>query len=432
MKRFATVLAFLVAASSIAQETKTIEIAEIRVQRRDPVEFAWGEENDKDELTYGINPDGTASLWVGTKDGSKKIVDPDALTVVKPQRLDKSAFVVYPVQPNDSTMPVIQTGDNKFSPWNYISGSTTNYVGKPGVTGQVRTIKVRTVDPQLKITAVQWAWTNRASNCASTTIRDESEGLFLPEHELRLDSGYMNMNDTPSGGDITITEVYGYYGDKTKSEIDASVVDITVYEQDGRSYTLGRVHHMIESIHYKQDRWSYYPAAHDVNVDDKTLYLDHDHFSLVKSDGALGGYIGSDVGRLISWDRGNQDGGTLIKGFEVNTNGTVYVYVTTKFGGTLTVMRSDTAGGPFTNVATTNDGIVDWNGGQAYRLSAPQTSGAAGFYKVYATIAPEDLRGPSVTIHPDTIKFGSNEVELQLIEITIGNTTLEVLGRVKP
>lgn len=396
------------AKAASAEETKEIEIAVIRVQRRDAIEYSWGEQNDVDELTYSVNNDGTASLYIGTEDGTKKVVDPDAIGIVKPYRLEKADFVVYPVQPADATQPVIQTGDNKFSPWNYITGSTTNYQGKPGVTGQTRTIKVRSVNQDVKITKVVWSWNQRGqtplgpSNWAQTTINDQDEDEFAVEHSLLLTTSYMNMNDNPPGGDITIEEVYGYAGDTRNSKIDCSVADVTVMEQDGRTYRLGRMHETIENIHKVQDRWAYYQAARDVNFNDHKVQLDHDGFAFFQSDGALGGNIGSDIGPIISWDRGNSQGGRLIKGFEVNTNGTVTVYVTTKFGAALTVQACATVNGTYADVATTNGGIIDYDGGKAYKLTAAQVNNSAGFYKVKATISNEDVRAASITMHAAT------------------------------
>lgn len=440
MTKFSTALSLLSVAAAVAAEAKEVEIAEIHIQRRDPIEFAWGEENDVDELTYGVNQDGSASLWVGTEDGTKRAIDPDAVRIVKPYRLSVTDFVVYPVQPSDATQPVIQTGDNVFSMWNYISGSTTNYYGKPGVTGQTRTLKVRAISPDTKIATISWDWTDHKIpgldttipiGCARTTITDENEGQFVNEHSLLFQSGYINMNDYPSGGTISNIVVYGYSGDMDKSEIDASVIDVTVKESDGREYKLGRMHHMIESIHYTQDRWAYYKAADDVKLADKRMYLDADKFSYISSDGGLGGAISTDLGPMVSWDRGNVDPAPFIKGISVETNGTVKLYASTKFGANLSVLYTDDIREAFEPVQTTNNGIVPYGDSQAYEIVAPG-QGDAGFYKVVATIAQADERGPSVTIHPDTIKFGSNQVELQLIEITIGNTTLEVLGRVKP
>ena len=37
-----------------ADEPREIEIAVIRVQRRDAIEYSWGEQNDVDELTYSV------------------------------------------------------------------------------------------------------------------------------------------------------------------------------------------------------------------------------------------------------------------------------------------------------------------------------------------------------------------------------------------
>ena len=391
-----------------ADEPREIEIAVIRVQRRDAIEYSWGEQNDVDELTYSVNNDGTASLYVGTEDGTKKIVDPDAIGIVKPYRLEKTDFVVYPVQPDDATQPIIQVGDNTFSPWNYITGSTTNYHGKPGVTGQTRTIRVRSVNHDAKIAKVVWSWNQRGQDqsggpsWASTNVKDEQSDEFAVEHSLVLTTSYMNMNDSPPGGDLKIEEVYGYAGDTRNSRIDCSVADVTVIEQDGRTYSLGRMHSMIEHIHAVQDRWSHYQAVDDVNLNGHKVQLDHDGFSFLQSDGDLGGNIGSDIGPLISWDRGNTQGGQLIKGFEVNTNGTVSVYVTTKFGAALTVQACTTVNGSYADVATTNVGIVDYNGGKAYKLTAAQVNNSAGFYKVKATISDEDVRAASITMHAAT------------------------------
>lgn len=439
MTKLSTALSLLSVAAAVAAEAKEVEVAQIRIQRRDPIELAWGEENDTDELTYGLNQDGTASLWVGTEDGTKRIVDPDAIRIVKPYRLAETDYVVYPIQPSDAAQPVIQVGDDAFSMWNYISGSTTNRYGKPGVTGGTRELKVQTTSPDTRIAYLTWEWTDTVipgdgltpTSVARTTIEDANDGQFVPEHTLAFMNNYMNMNDNPPGGVISNIVVYGYAGDVETSVIDASLIDVTVKESDGREYKLGRMHHMIESIHYTQDRWAYYKAADDVKLADKRLYLDSDKFSYISSDGNLGGAISTDLGPMVSWDRGNVDPAPFIKGISVETNGTVKLYASTKFGANLSVLYASSLGSTFTAISSTNNGIVDYGDGKAYEIVAAG-AGSTGFYKVNASIAAADERQPSVTIHPDVVKFGSDEAELQLIEITIGNTTLEVLGRVKP
>lgn len=429
-KLLAGAFAALAAATSFADEgTREIEIAEIRVQRRDRVEYAWGEQNDVHELTYAVNGDGTASLFVGTEDGTRLVTDPDSVRVVKPYRLEPEDYVVYPVQPSDASQPVIQVGDNSFSLWNYISGSTTNYSGKPGVTGATRTIKVRSLNDAVRVCHVSFdirslRQTVVGTASANTTYVYPDDGEFAVEHSIEFHNGYMNMNDSPASAAVTNFVVYGYAGDTRNTTLDCSISDITVKEQDGREYKLGQVHRMIESIHYVQDRWAAYPACANVNVNDKTIFLDHDGFAIIRSDGALGGQIGSDTGAIISWDRGNSQGGHLIKGFEVNTNDTVSVYVTTKFGGALTVQAASAVNGTYADVATTNGGIVDFNGGKAYKLTAACVSPNQGFYKVKATISNEDLRAASITMHAATyFEFGGktyapvvNGTKLEFVE----------------
>lgn len=404
-KLLAGAFAALAAVTSFADEgTREIEIAEIKVQRRDRVEYAWGEQNDVHELTYAVNADGSASLYVGTEDGTKKVIDEDAIRIVKPYRLEPENYVVYPIQPSDASQPVIQIGDNAFSLWNYISGSTTNYSGKPGVTGATRTICVRSLNDDVKICRVDYTVRGQPSPLGpeqdgGTHGQDSMEGEFAVQHDIVFHNGYMNMNDNPPSAWVTNFVVYGFAGDTRDSTIDASVADITVVQQDGRTYKLGTLVNRVEDIHKVQDRWSYYRAAHSVDLEDNPIYFDPDHFTSIKSDGELGGGVYYDGGSFITWDRGNSSAAPFIRGFSVVGDGTVKIYVTTKFGSALTVQATSVVNGTYADVATTNNGIVDYGGRKVYELVASEVNATQGFYKVKATIDSADLRDPEVTIH---------------------------------
>lgn len=437
MKRtFLSLLALVALAAAASAEPREIELATLRVQRVDPEEIRWGTQTDAGELTYGIYSDGTASGWVGTPDGMKMLRDPDTIRVVKVKKLDPDSFIVYPTQPSDATHPVILTGDNEFSIFNVVSGGTTNYHGAVAETQPSRELNVMSLTERTRIAKVTYEIENHVYSiegavtnwCSSTHGQDLNAGRFASKHVVKFSSGYINMNDNPPGCTVKNIEVWGYDGELDTSEIDASIVGVTVHEQDGRSYDLGKVHKLVEEIHHTQDRWAHYPAAADVDLHGEKLFSTGDRFVWLSDDGGLGMKLASDAGDLFSVDRGNLAGGALVKGFEINTNGTVSIFVTTRFSDTFKTYAAATVDGTYSQVSHVNRGIVRHGDLACYELVCSALVGDAGFYKVAAVVDAADERAPSVTIHTDKLYFGAGKTALSLYTVTNGTNVVSILA----
>lgn len=460
-----------------------IEIATIKIQRVDDIEFAYGEANDVGELTYGLDSaDGNASLHVGTVDGTKVVRDPDAFHVIQPRLLDRAEYVI--AQAGDMRNPILVMPDGWYSFFGTVSGSTTNHwrTGVLGKNDTIRTLRIASCSENVYITGVEFeyldyyyqasvgsGWKQYNEGVSVTYVMSGATNLVMrqtgrqrgaeaektsileiqnqwnkcaTEYDINVESRVDKVGgdaSTPgtdrAGAVIGNIKVYGV--DRRALEapganiIDTSIFKVYVKEADGNFYDIGSFRSYVRKVHETQDRWSYYPAVKSVDMNSQTVWLNSDETMYIKGNDDLTGEIGSDVGKFISFDRGNTNSFAIIRGIQCTKNSAtqdvVRLYCMKAFGTNLGVKYAHT----LNDAWTTRNDVVNlgeqlYDGRSLLCLEVPVLHQDSGFYKVTATVTEE--RGFSMTIHPDVIKFGSDEVELRLIEITLGNQTYKILG----
>ena len=472
-------------ASDESLPVNEIEIATIKIQRVDDIEFAYGEANDVGELTYGLDSaDGNASLHVGTVDGTKVVRDPDAFHVIKPRLLDRAEYVI--AQAGNMTNPILVMPGEWYSFFGTVSGSTTNHwrTGVKGVNDTPRTLRISSLSENVYITGIEYEYlTYEYQAQVGSGTKEYNEGVTVTyvmsgatnlmarahgrragaeaekKSVLDIQNQWSNcatdydliaeskVDKTGGGSDVPGTERAGFvignikvYGvDRRALEapganiIDTSIFKVYVKEADGSFYDIGSFRSYARKIHEVQDRWSYYPAAQKVDMNSQKVWLDSDETLYIKGNEDLTAEIGSDVGKYITFDRGNTNDFAIIRGIKCVKNDSdqdvVRIYCMRAFGTSLGVKYAHNLGDPWvTRNDVVNLGEQSYDGRTLICLEVPVIDDDRGFYKVTATVTEE--RGFGMTIHPDVIRFGSDEVELRLIEINLGNQTYKVLGAV--